>query len=70
MKSSHADKMKKLAIGHGEYTMIEEKDFFDVAKKSEKMVPGRSYSNYRRDSRDMYLFLPQLPLSPYYVIWL
>jgi len=38
MKSNHSDKMKKLASGHGEYTMIEEKEFFDVAKKSEKMV--------------------------------
>eukprot|EP00913_Durusdinium_trenchii_P002026 g1872.t1 len=49
MKSNHADKMKKLASGHGEYTMIDEKelcihsdvrsiDFFDVAKKSERMV--------------------------------
>eukprot|EP00439_Symbiodinium_sp_Y106_P086621 s162_g34.t1 len=38
MKSAHSDKMKKLAVGHGEYTMIEEKDFFDVAKKSERIV--------------------------------
>merc|ERR1719486_189135 len=38
MKSKHAEKQKKLAAGHGEYTMIEERDFFDVAKKSEYMV--------------------------------
>mmetsp|Transcript_57684 Transcript_57684/g.185359 ORF Transcript_57684/g.185359 Transcript_57684/m.185359 type:complete len:185 (-) Transcript_57684:130-684(-) len=38
MKSSHADRQKKLAVGHGEYDMIEEKDFFDVAKKSEKII--------------------------------
>jgi len=38
MKSRHADKQKKLAQGHGEYTMIDEKDFFDVAKKSDKLV--------------------------------
>lgn len=38
MKSAHAAKQKKLAVGHGEYTMIEEKEFFDAAKKSDKMV--------------------------------
>ena len=38
MKSVHADRRKKAAIGHGEYTMIEEKDFFDVAKKSSLIV--------------------------------
>jgi len=38
MKTTHADKQKKLAVGHGEYDMIEEKDFFNVAKKSERIV--------------------------------
>mmetsp|Transcript_26288 Transcript_26288/g.59827 ORF Transcript_26288/g.59827 Transcript_26288/m.59827 type:complete len:185 (-) Transcript_26288:161-715(-) len=38
MKASHADRRAKLAAGHGEYEMIEEKDFFDVAKKSDKIV--------------------------------
>eukprot|EP00930_Biecheleria_cincta_P068898 TRINITY_DN56725_c0_g1_i1.p1 TRINITY_DN56725_c0_g1~~TRINITY_DN56725_c0_g1_i1.p1 ORF type:complete len:186 (-),score=55.23 TRINITY_DN56725_c0_g1_i1:270-827(-) len=38
MKSAHADKQKKMATGHGEYTMIDEKDFFDVAKKSDRLV--------------------------------
>mmetsp|Transcript_70362 Transcript_70362/g.199504 ORF Transcript_70362/g.199504 Transcript_70362/m.199504 type:complete len:185 (+) Transcript_70362:102-656(+) len=38
MKAGHAAKMKKLATGHGEYTMVEEKEFFDVTKKSETIV--------------------------------
>jgi hypothetical protein len=38
MKSKHANRKDKLANGHGEYTMIEEKDFWDVAKKSEYIV--------------------------------
>uniref|UniRef100_A0A7S3M0F6 Thioredoxin domain-containing protein n=1 Tax=Spumella elongata TaxID=89044 RepID=A0A7S3M0F6_9STRA len=38
MKSTHADKQKKLAQGHGEYEMIDEKDFFNVCKKSEYIV--------------------------------
>merc|ERR1719181_1037807 len=38
MKDDAALRKKKLATGHGEYTMIEEKEFFDVAKKSERIV--------------------------------
>merc|ERR1719238_1833351 len=38
MKTKHAEKQKKLAVGHGQYDMIEERDFFDCAKKSDKMV--------------------------------
>merc|ERR1711920_975623 len=38
MKSKHAKRKEKLATGHGEYEMIDEKDFFDVAKKSEYIV--------------------------------
>merc|ERR1711974_465383 len=38
MKSTYADRQKKLAAGHGEYEMIEEKDFFNVAKQSDLIV--------------------------------
>merc|ERR1719401_1278657 len=38
MKATHADRRQKLAVGHGEYEMIDEKDFFNVAKKSDKIV--------------------------------
>lgn len=38
MKDKHKKKQDKLASGHGEYEMILEKDFFDVAKKSEFIV--------------------------------
>eukprot|EP00811_Abedinium_folium_P004876 NODE_14491_length_1105_cov_12.429448.p2 GENE.NODE_14491_length_1105_cov_12.429448~~NODE_14491_length_1105_cov_12.429448.p2 ORF type:complete len:193 (-),score=50.67 NODE_14491_length_1105_cov_12.429448:398-976(-) len=38
MKSSSAERQRKRATGHGEYDMIEEKDFFDVAKKSDTIV--------------------------------
>mmetsp|Transcript_42044 Transcript_42044/g.121470 ORF Transcript_42044/g.121470 Transcript_42044/m.121470 type:complete len:189 (-) Transcript_42044:82-648(-) len=38
MKDTHAKRQQKLAVGHGEYTSIEEKEFFDVAKKSEYIV--------------------------------
>mmetsp|Transcript_71665 Transcript_71665/g.221661 ORF Transcript_71665/g.221661 Transcript_71665/m.221661 type:complete len:185 (-) Transcript_71665:308-862(-) len=38
MKASHADRRSKLAAGHGEYEMIDEKEFFDVAKQSDKIV--------------------------------
>jgi len=38
MKSSHANRQKKLAQGFGEYELIEERDFFKVAKESEYMV--------------------------------
>lgn len=38
MKSTHSKKTKMLAQGHGEYSLIEEKDFFDVAKNSEYIV--------------------------------
>merc|ERR1719221_983698 len=38
MKATHANRQQKLATGHGEYEMIEEKDFFDVAKKSDRIV--------------------------------
>mmetsp|Transcript_2058 Transcript_2058/g.5340 ORF Transcript_2058/g.5340 Transcript_2058/m.5340 type:complete len:184 (+) Transcript_2058:88-639(+) len=38
MKPTAADRKQKLAAGHGDYEMIEEKDFFDVAKKSKLIV--------------------------------
>jgi hypothetical protein len=38
MKKTHADRKSKLAVGHGEYQMIEEKEFFDVVKKSNLIV--------------------------------
>mmetsp|Transcript_9201 Transcript_9201/g.20514 ORF Transcript_9201/g.20514 Transcript_9201/m.20514 type:complete len:186 (+) Transcript_9201:87-644(+) len=38
MKAEHANKQKKLAAGHGEYEMIEEKEFFNEAKKSDFIV--------------------------------
>merc|ERR1712193_432094 len=38
MKSTHSRKNKMLGLGHGEYALIEEKDFFDCAKKSEYIV--------------------------------
>jgi len=38
MKQTQKDRQKMLAIGHGEYELIDEKDFFDVAKKSEFIV--------------------------------
>lgn len=38
MKAAHADRKAKMASGHGEYEMIEEKEFFDVGKKSDKIV--------------------------------
>merc|ERR1719188_639060 len=38
MKETHAQRKKKLETGHGEYEMIDEKDFFDVAKKSDFIV--------------------------------
>mmetsp|Transcript_26853 Transcript_26853/g.42942 ORF Transcript_26853/g.42942 Transcript_26853/m.42942 type:complete len:182 (+) Transcript_26853:46-591(+) len=38
MKNQAAHKQKKLASGHGAYEMIDEKDFFDAAKKSDRMV--------------------------------
>merc|ERR1719281_564811 len=38
MKATHSLKQKKLAAGHGQYDMIEERDFFDCAKKSDRMV--------------------------------
>jgi len=38
MKSVAKAKQKKLAAGHGQYDMIDEKDFFETAKKSDKMV--------------------------------
>lgn len=38
MKDNHAQRQKKLAAGHGEYDMVEEKDFFAVAKKSDFLV--------------------------------
>merc|ERR1719420_1207455 len=38
MKSQAKLKQKKLADGHGSYELIEEKDFFDVAKKSDFIV--------------------------------
>jgi len=38
MKGESKRKGEKLACGHGEYQFIDEKDFFDVAKKSEKIV--------------------------------
>merc|ERR1719436_1568470 len=38
MKATHSDKQQKLSIGHGEYQMIDEKEFFDVTKKSSRIV--------------------------------
>merc|ERR1719436_527026 len=38
MKSTHRERQQALANGHGEYEMIDEKDFFNVAKKSELIV--------------------------------
>merc|ERR1719456_203999 len=38
MKSQAKLKQKKLADGHGQYELIDEKDFFDVAKKSNYIV--------------------------------
>merc|ERR1712224_1183869 len=36
MKSVASARQKKLASGHGSYDMIDEKDFFDCAKKSDR----------------------------------
>merc|ERR1719386_196117 len=38
MQSTHKKKQDKMALGHGTYELIDEKDFFDVAKKSEYIV--------------------------------
>lgn len=38
MKSSHRTFQQKMASGHGEYDLIEEKEFFDVAKRTDLMV--------------------------------
>eukprot|EP00746_Dinoflagellata_sp_MGD_P160601 gnl/MRDRNA2_/MRDRNA2_87445_c0_seq1.p1 gnl/MRDRNA2_/MRDRNA2_87445_c0~~gnl/MRDRNA2_/MRDRNA2_87445_c0_seq1.p1 ORF type:complete len:213 (-),score=57.46 gnl/MRDRNA2_/MRDRNA2_87445_c0_seq1:234-794(-) len=38
MKSTYSRKNKMLAQGHGEYSLIDEKDFFDAAKKSDYIV--------------------------------
>merc|ERR1711933_366903 len=38
MKGDAARKQTKLAAGHGSYEMVDEKDFFKVAKESEYMV--------------------------------
>jgi len=38
MKGQAAEKKKKMSTGHGDYTMIDEKEFFDVAKKSDRIV--------------------------------
>merc|ERR1719235_2706308 len=38
MKATHRKRQQKLADGHGSYELIDEKDFFDVAKKSEFIV--------------------------------
>jgi len=46
MKKSHTDRRAKLAIGHGEYTLIDEKEFFTVAKQSKYIVAHF----YRKDT--------------------
>mmetsp|Transcript_29453 Transcript_29453/g.80551 ORF Transcript_29453/g.80551 Transcript_29453/m.80551 type:complete len:183 (+) Transcript_29453:72-620(+) len=38
MKDTANQRQKQLAAGHGEYEMIEEKNFFDVAKQSDFIV--------------------------------
>merc|ERR1712039_778047 len=38
MQKTHTDRKAKLAVGHGEYQMIDEKEFFDVAKQSDLIV--------------------------------
>jgi len=38
MKKTHNDRRSKLAVGHGEYTLIDEKDFFTVSKQSQYIV--------------------------------
>ncbi|CAE8645498.1 unnamed protein product, partial [Polarella glacialis] len=38
MKIEQSQKLKMQAIGHGQYDMIDEKDFFDCAKKSKRIV--------------------------------
>jgi len=38
MKDEHTRRKQHLGVGHGEYSMIEEKEFFDVAKKSKYIV--------------------------------
>jgi len=38
MKATRAEKQVKKASGHGDYTMVDEKDFFNEAKKSEFLV--------------------------------
>merc|ERR1712025_856269 len=38
MKGQAAERKKKLAVGHGEYELIEEKNFFEICKKSDRIV--------------------------------
>lgn len=38
MQKTHRDRKAKIAIGHGEYHLIDEKDFFKVSKESEFIV--------------------------------
>ena len=38
MQSNHSKKQEMLARGHGEYTMLDEKEFFAVAKESNLLV--------------------------------
>merc|ERR1719482_42738 len=38
VKSTHSRKQQAMTQGHGTYDVIDEKDFFDVAKKSEYIV--------------------------------
>lgn len=53
MRAEHALKKEKVASGHGRYELVEERDFFDVAKKSEYMVVHffRSSVAYRGDGQ-------------------
>eukprot|EP00933_Yihiella_yeosuensis_P053947 TRINITY_DN5226_c3_g1_i1.p1 TRINITY_DN5226_c3_g1~~TRINITY_DN5226_c3_g1_i1.p1 ORF type:complete len:215 (-),score=55.36 TRINITY_DN5226_c3_g1_i1:202-768(-) len=56
MKEGQKKRQEMIAIGHGEYQLIEEKDFFDVAKKSEFVVVafGRP-STWRSEIVDKHL---------------
>eukprot|EP00747_Dinoflagellata_sp_TGD_P161856 gnl/TRDRNA2_/TRDRNA2_178828_c0_seq1.p1 gnl/TRDRNA2_/TRDRNA2_178828_c0~~gnl/TRDRNA2_/TRDRNA2_178828_c0_seq1.p1 ORF type:complete len:215 (+),score=49.41 gnl/TRDRNA2_/TRDRNA2_178828_c0_seq1:71-646(+) len=38
MKSQHKSRQDNLALGHGQYEIVDEKDFFAVAKKSSLVV--------------------------------
>merc|ERR1712003_612485 len=38
MKGQASERKKRLAVGHGEYELIEEKTFFEECKKSDRIV--------------------------------